>query len=74
MRTDTQQAIDRSSSWVGQEISGEIERSDAQSIARHLGGIVANDDRVISAIQGVLDKGNANAGAVLEAVAAVMKC
>jgi len=61
-------------SWVAREISDGLEKSDARSIARHLGGIVANDDRVVAAIEGALGSGPRDAArAVLEAVAEVLR-
>jgi hypothetical protein len=40
--------------WVADAIAGDVANADAAAIAHHLGGIVANDDRIRAAIESTL--------------------
>jgi hypothetical protein len=48
-------AIDTSKSWIAAELADEVRSGDAKAIAYRLGGIVANDDRIVAAIQTALN-------------------
>jgi hypothetical protein len=53
--------------WALGEIEEEVASRDAGRIARRMGGIVANDERIRAAVQAALDK-SADARGVLAAV------
>jgi hypothetical protein len=58
--------------WASREIAEEVASANAGRIARRLGGIVANDDRVRDAIQAVINKGETSGDAVLASVAGAL--
>ena len=59
-------------SWASREIAEEVASADAGRIARRLGGIVANDERVRDAIQAVINNQETSGDAVLASVAGAL--